>query len=53
MSHSYDVIKPISKQITCCCGVFIHISNSVNYNPLIDAKVIVKNKVAPFFPDTV
>jgi len=27
MSHSYDVIKPLTKEVTCNCGVFIPVSN--------------------------
>ena len=29
MSYSYDVIKILSKKITCDCGVFIPVSNGI------------------------
>ena len=55
MSHSYDVIKPLSKQITCNCAVFIPVSNGKKLlkNPLRETRVIVENNVASFFPDMV
>ena len=51
MCHSYDVITPLSKQITCDCGVFIPVFNSTkNYkNRPRNTRIIVNNKVAPFF----
>jgi len=29
MSYSYDVMKILSKQIICNCGVFIPVSNGI------------------------
>ena len=29
MSYSYDVIKILSKYITCDCGVYIPVSNGI------------------------
>ena len=51
MSHGYNVIKPLSKCITCNCAVFISVSNGKNYkNPPTETRVIVENNVASFFP---
>ena len=37
-------------EITCDCGVFIPASNGIKHkNPPRDARVLVENKVAPFF----
>ena len=54
MTHSYDVIKPLNKYITCNCAVFIPVSNGKNYkNPPRETRVIVENNVSSFFLDMV
>jgi len=54
MCHSYDVIKLLSKYITYDSGVFIPVSiGAKSIKMTKNARVIVKNKVAPFYPDTV
>jgi len=54
MSHSYDIIKPLSMKITCGCGVFIPVSSGITIMKIHqEIRVIVENKVANSFPDKV